>query len=346
MNIDYEKVQQSINEYGIKILSSIRSQYSKSLTQEQLHMIEKLLSTNFIIVEKPSMEDIEFFSKQEGINEPENYSTNYIPSAHGGRTKGDNKIHIYPYTKAFKDYETEDEVVKSCIDNIVVHEIFHYFIRPNITSELDTIKIEFGHFITEGLVQYYTEEFSKRNSLGNPKSNYGKNVEFVVRLLNSYQDDFTQEQIDRMVFTCSQDELIDASKIGKDLYQEYADEVKFKKNISSFIKDICVSSGISSDDKKLKDIIKHYEKLENADVIFSDLIQRINLLFENNDKMKNKYVERLNKIFSCHGSKENDIDASIEQPLPTALNEHTLNNYETLQSESLEINQRDSGLKI
>ena len=46
----------------------------------------------------------------------------------------------------------------------------------------DNVKEEFGHFLTEGLVQYYAEELAKKYRLGTPKSNYGKNVEFDVEL--------------------------------------------------------------------------------------------------------------------------------------------------------------------
>ena len=97
--MDYSKIQNSIDEYGLYIINCIRNEYGNSLTKEQLKMIEKLSKNSFIVIERPSEEDIEFFSKQAGIQNPENYSADYIPSAHGGRAKGDNKIHIYPYTK-------------------------------------------------------------------------------------------------------------------------------------------------------------------------------------------------------------------------------------------------------
>lgn len=128
MNINYEKIQQSINEYGNYILTCIKNQYSSSLTQGQLQNIDSLLNTNFIVIERPTKEDIAFFSKQAGITNPENYSSEYIPSAHGGRTKEDNKIHIYPYTKSFSDCKSDEEIIQSCVDNIVVHEIFHYLL--------------------------------------------------------------------------------------------------------------------------------------------------------------------------------------------------------------------------
>ena len=65
MNINYEKIQQSINEYGNYILNCIKNQYSSSLIQGQLQNINSLLNTNFIVIERPTKEDIAFFSKQE-----------------------------------------------------------------------------------------------------------------------------------------------------------------------------------------------------------------------------------------------------------------------------------------
>lgn len=53
MAINYEKIQQAINECGQHILKSIKSQYNSSLTQSQLQTIDELLSTDFIVIEKP-----------------------------------------------------------------------------------------------------------------------------------------------------------------------------------------------------------------------------------------------------------------------------------------------------
>lgn len=298
MNINYEKIQQSINEYGQYILNCIKNQYSSSLTQEQLQNIENLLSTEFIVIEKPTKEDIEFFSKQDGITNPEDYSAEYIPSAHGGRAKGDNKIHIYPYTKSFSDCKNDEEIIQSCIDSIVVHEIFHYFIRPNLSNESETIKDEFGHFITEGLVQHYAEEFTKKYRLGNPKSNYGKNVEFVKQLIASFPDNLTQAQIDRIIFTYNQDELLKISKNRDLMYQEYVDVLKFKEDISSFITTMGVDMGMDKDDKNLKDIIRHYKKIDDINIIFDDLSKNIELFFKDNMEMRDYYMLKLRNIIS------------------------------------------------
>lgn len=298
MNINYEKIQQSINEYGNYILTCIKNQYSSSLTQGQLQNIDSLLNTNFIVIERPTKEDIAFFSKQAGITNPENYSSEYIPSAHGGRTKEDNKIHIYPYTKSFSDCKSDKEIIQSCIDNIVVHEIFHYFIRPNLFNESNTIKGEFGQFITEGLVQHYAEEFAKKYRLGNPKSNYGKNVEFAKQLIASFPNNLTQAQIDRIVFTYNQDELLNIVQNGNEMYQEYVDELQFKEDISTFITIMGIDMGMNKEDEKLKGIIKHYKKIDDVNIIYDELSKNIELIFKNNMEMRDGYMLKLRNLIS------------------------------------------------
>lgn len=298
MNINYEKIQQSINEYGNYILTCIKNQYSSSLTQGQLQNIDSLLNTNFIVIERPTKEDIAFFSKQAGITNPENYSSEYIPSAHGGRTKEDNKIHIYPYTKSFSDCKSDEEIIQSCVDNIVVHEIFHYFIRPNLFNESNTIKGEFGQFITEGLVQHYAEEFAKKYRLGNPKSNYGKNVEFAKQLIASFPNNLTQAQIDRIVFTYNQDELLNIVQNGNEMYQKYVDELQFKENISTFITIMGIDVGMNKEDEKLKGIIKHYKKIDDVNIIYDELSKNIELIFKNNMEMRDGYMLKLRNLIS------------------------------------------------
>lgn len=298
MNIDYNKIQQSINEYGKYILNCIKNQYSSSLTQEQLQNIENLLNVEFIVIEKPTKEDIEFFSKQAGIINPEDYSAEYIPSAHGGRTKEDNKIHIYPYTKSFSDCKNDEEIIQSCIDSIVVHEIFHYFIRPNLSNESETIKDEFGHFITEGLVQYYAEEFAKKYRLSNPKSNYGKNVEFVKQLITSFPGNLSQAQIDKIIFSYNQDELLKIAENGDLMYQEFVDNLQFKEEISLFIITMGNDMGMDKNDEKLKGIVRHYKKIDDINIIFDELNKNIELTFKDNMEMRNGYMLKLKNLIS------------------------------------------------
>lgn len=298
MNINYEKMQQSINEYGQYILNCIKNQYGFSMTPDQLKNLDDLLDTEFIVIEKPTKEDVEFFSKQAGITNPKYYSSEYIPSAHGGRTKEDNKIHIYPYTKSFSDCKNEEEILKLCIDNIIIHEIFHYFIRPNLNDESDTIKDEFGHFITEGLVQHYAEEFAKKYRLGNPKSNYGKNVEFVKQLIALFPDNLSQAQIDKIIFSYNQDELLKIAKNGDLMYQEFVDDLQFKEEISLFITTMSNDMGMDKNDEKLNGIIRHYKKIDDINIIFDELSKNIEQIFKDDIKKKESYMLKLKDLIS------------------------------------------------
>lgn len=304
MNIDYEKIQQSINEYGQYILSCIKNQYGSSLTPEQLQNIESLLNKEFIVIEKPTKEDVEFFSKQAGVTNPKDYSVDYIPSAHGGRTKEDNKIHIYPYTKSFSNCKNDEEIIQLCMDSIVVHEIFHYFIRPNLSNEGETMKDEFGHFITEGLVQYYSEEFAKKYRLGNPKSNYGKNVEFVKQLIASFPDNLTQTQIDKMIFTLNQDELLHMAKNGKYMYEEYVADAKFRKNISSFIVEMGDTIGMKQDDDHIQKILRHYKNMNDKNTMIEELFKNIDFIFKDQGEIRNYYKQKLKNMISDKNIKE------------------------------------------
>lgn len=307
VEINYDKIQKSVNEYGSYILSCIKNQYGNSLTQEQLENINNLLNTQFIIIEKPSNEDIEFFSKQAGIDDPKKYSISYVPSAHGGRTKGDNKIHIYPYTESFNNCKTNDEIIKSCVDSIIVHEIFHYFIRPNLSNTNDTLKAQFGHFLTEGLVQYYTEEFAKKYRLGDPKANYGKNVEFAKKLISSFPNGMSQSQIDKIIFTSNQDELLEISKSGKSLYAEYISDLQFQENLASFIVDIGTEIGIDKDNDRTKRFISYYKKISDLDIIFDELSRNIELIFQDNAELKDSYMKKLRSLIS---------DEKLEKEMP------------------------------
>ena len=300
MEINYDKVRKVINDYGSYIITSIKNQYYSSLSDEQRKMIDDLSKYSFIVLDEPSIKDTEFFSKQAGITDPSMYSEKYVPSAHGGRTKEDNKIHIYPYSKSFEKCNSDDEIIKSSIEDIVVHEIFHYFIRPNIKST-DIEKEEFGHFLTEGLVQHYAEEFAKNNRLGTPHSNYGKNVEFAKKLLSSYGSN----DIDKIVF--SGDDILSKSPIGEELFNEYKSDKTFRDNISSLVIDMCISMGMNPDDKNIKSYIKYYNDLDTKEDVVKDLKSKVDTFFNNNEELRNTFNNRLNDIYLGKTSDNSEI---------------------------------------
>ena len=277
MIIDYEKISNEINIYGREVLKNIQKEYSYSLTNEQKKLINEFLNDDFIIINTPSEEDNKFFKGN-------------IPPAHGGRTKSDNKIHIYPYTKEFINFKSNEEMTNFIKDNIIVHEIFHYFIRPKYEQE------ELGHFITEGLVQYYTEKYSDKYNLVKPKSNYDENVEFAKVLISS----LNKNEIDKKIFTYNLEQLIDESKENK-LFQEKLKEFNCNKKLHDKITSLIKTIGnelVENNQNKEEEIINYYSKINNIDEIKSGLSMTIELLFKNNEDKKKKYLTELDRIIS------------------------------------------------
>lgn len=142
MKIDYQKIEEELNKFAIDIIYDILDKYSPFLSDEEKDtFIEKITSNKAIIVDKPCKEDEEFFQGS-------------IPIAHGPRAKGDGYIHIYPY--AFRNPNTE-EIISNCIDHIITHELYHFIIKLDIEGEYSPDEIDFGHYLTEGMVQLFSE---------------------------------------------------------------------------------------------------------------------------------------------------------------------------------------------
>ena len=290
MEIDYERIEQNVNAYGKQILKLIKEDYENVLSDAQKEYLKNILNDpNFIKVNKPTPEDIAFFSKQEGIEKEEDFSQDYVPSAHGGRTKQDDKIHIYPYTKAYAKCQSNDEVISLVKKDIIVHEIFHYFIRPEVKREED-----FGHFLTEGLVQDQAEKFSKKHNLQQPKSNYSENVLAVQNIYAGLPDDWSEEKKDKLVFQGSLEELIFNSKEGKKELQEFKKNKVFKDNIISFIQESTSLLGMNK--AQSQKIVSYYKKITNKSEVVSSLYHNLNEYFKSNIQQKEYFLNKLRII--------------------------------------------------
>ena len=96
--------------------------------------------------------------------------------AHGARVYNDNMIHVYPmYLLESSQSKSNEDIFNSC-DSILVHEILHYFIRPNYEK---TDKR--GSFLTEGLVDMCARDIGRKYGIhaSDYSSNYTDNVIFV-----------------------------------------------------------------------------------------------------------------------------------------------------------------------
>ncbi len=262
MPIDYEYIDKWLNLEASKIIKNIITSFSSCLTPEILKSLPQNLD-KFIVVNKPTKEDVERFSKEDGVKDPTEYSIEHVPSAHGGRAKNDGLIHIYPYSKSFENCQNNDEIISSCLNDIITHEIFHYFIRPDINIQNDPIKEDFSHYITEGLVQLYAEEYQLSQGKNKPYSNYDKNVETAKQLIAGLPDtikkDFTK--LHQFIFSCSIDSLLANSKNGKDIFEKYSFNSNIRTKINNIVKETISQLGIT-DENEIKGIIKHFKKLD------------------------------------------------------------------------------------
>lgn len=290
MKIEYEKIEQYLNAYGKLVLEKIKQDYGHALSEKQKEYLTQLSNdSKFIKVNKPTAEDIAFFSKQKGIEKEENFSQEYVPSAHGGRTKQDDKIHIYPYSKAFEKCKSNDEILNVCVKDLVVHEIFHYFIRPEAKEEK-----EFGHFLTEGLVQEYAEKLSQKYNLQMPKSNYNENVLAAQKIYAGFPSEWSEEKKERLVFQGSVEELITRSKEGKNVIQQFKENKKFKDDISLLVQESTFSLGMN--EKQTNEIVSFYKRMSNRSEVVSNLYNNLNEYFKANEQQKNYFVNRLKTI--------------------------------------------------
>lgn len=121
----------------------------------------------------------------------------------------------------------------------------------------------------------------------------------------------TQAQIDRIVFTYNQDELLNIVQNGNEMYQEYVDELQFKEDISTFITIMGIDMGMNKEDEKLKGIIKHYKKIDDVNIIYDELSKNIELIFKNNTEMRDGYMLKLRNLISDRKLKKKCLDIKL-----------------------------------
>lgn len=136
----------------------------------------------------------------------------------------------------------------------------------------------------------------EEHRLGSPKSNYGKNVEFAKKLISSFPSDLSQTQIDKIIFTYNQDELLKVSQNGKELYEEFSDDLQFQKDISAYITDLCLNIGMK--EEEIKSIVRHYNKISDLNTIFDELSKNVEIIFKDNREMQDSYMLKLRNLIS------------------------------------------------
>lgn len=191
--IDSNQIQAYLNEKATEYLKNIQNEYGKFMSEEQINFMEQLLSSNNVIVEQNGNAYIN--NQQNDINN-DNTLTDFqkieemrklnIPLAHGGRVFEDNIIHFYPSILKVKNPQlTTDELNQKC-DEILVHELLHYFIRPK-SLDINNPELKgINSFTTEGLVDMCARDINQKYGLfPSYNSEYGTNVIFMREALSN-----------------------------------------------------------------------------------------------------------------------------------------------------------------
>lgn len=236
-----EALEEKLNLFSKYILEFIFQDYGQSMVSEDQQMLEDLMINDNVIVESDSSK---YIKEKKKANEDDS-----IPLAHGGRVFGDEKIHFYPFLLAGK---TEEEITNSCKE-VLIHEMFHYFIRPGYVEE-DETHSGINEYITEGLVDMIARDFSFRHEkqgLSYKKgSNYGLNVMFVRRMMSELDDSNDKTYI---IFNSNIKDMLEySSKNGNNYFDIYEKEIKDKSGYEKLIDEISSKYGTSSSSIKRK----------------------------------------------------------------------------------------------
>lgn len=176
-------MEKHLNNLAKKYLEMIKKDYHQYMSENQKQYLEKLLLLDTIV--KVEETDTSYLNNQlAAIDSDKTASSEFkkltkskvkTPIAHGGRVFEDDIIHFYPFTVK----GTNEEKLKKCED-VLTHELFHYFIRPQYIPITNKGLSGINTYISEGLVDMCARSFLQKNNLHPEyKSDYSENVMLV-----------------------------------------------------------------------------------------------------------------------------------------------------------------------
>lgn len=254
--INYNLLEEQLNEEVKKILALIKKDYYDNMSDIKKKVLENLLRSDKVVI------------VNQGVSK---FNDNTL--AHGGRTLRDGKIHFYPDVREF---DSNEETVEKC-KRLLPHECFHYFIQPDELEFHSKSEIEMASFYTEGLVEREARRFTQRHKGEIPfeKANYGFNIKFVNILqsilgLSDKQALFSEDGYLRNVGMCTnayetilkrKNNLLDAiSQIAREF------PIDLHKKVFNKMRTMLLQDG---DTKAIK------EKLKSFAFISADSIERL-----------------------------------------------------------------------
>ncbi len=234
--VDHESLELILNKEAKRILNQIKIDFYDKMSDKKKALINSLIESEKIIIVDNGICPL---------------GRNIL--AHGGRAKGDGKIHYYPDSREF---ESDEDMIEEC-SGILAHEVFHYFIQPD-AIDIDDDYREMASYYTEGLVEKETRKFCMRHpDIKYTHANYGHYMKFVNMVQGSL-DSGSYE----IIFSES-DYLKNIGKY-KDLYEKIMEERDFVLNFLNELMDKAANKDEWKAIRNIKVMFLRYANVEDV----------------------------------------------------------------------------------
>lgn len=269
MNIIYSQVYEELNQYAIDAIYDIMEKCGKYMTKEQIITYEKKIAEDRIVmVNSYTEEDDKLFKGK-------------IPVAHGPRTKKDGYIHVYPFK--YKNTNTERVIDNYTSGGIILHELYHYIVQLDIKESPDKNRVAFGHYLTEGMVEFLTEQHCNNKYT---RWSLRRNVDTAQELY-----EYLSEKNDIvMIFQNSFEEIFERYPELECLYQNYLKETSFVNELTSLLNRICKQRKID-----VKRVLSRFNRSSLKEGIENLCIESYKFLSED---LAKEFNAQLSEIYS------------------------------------------------
>ena len=190
---------------------------------------------------------------------------------------------------------------------IIVHEIFHFYIQPDLYEMSDTKNYGddawFGHRLTEGLVETYTQKYMKDHDLGNSQTGYLEELILVEEIIFDLKSqNKSKEEINNILMNYNQNEIFAYCINGEYIKSKYICKYKIHREISAFLKEVLSKAGY--DKSIINKCIRSTSRQTNFELLYKELIE---FLKDNNiesSKVYNIFEEYNEKYSNGESSKQ------------------------------------------
>ena len=242
---DNTAIQSYLQEISKTYLLIIKNEYGAFMSQQQIQFLNQLIISNCVKVDLNGKDYL--LNQSNDINNSPNLTTFEklqalrklnVPLGHGGRVFEDNIIHFYPSSLLYENPNlTTDELKQKC-DEIMIHELLHFFIRP---EKLDTTNMPelngINGFTTEGLVDMCARDIQQKYGLNpNYNSEYGSNVIMMREMLANISD---INQRNNLIFNGNIESIYESCRTAKcNPFSQYVETVNKKNDFLNLLHNI------------------------------------------------------------------------------------------------------------